>query len=143
MERLARLRQEAERIVAELFAGAPSTAVPESGPRVPVDIFEDLQWFRLFIEVPGVSRADLALFVVGGSLVVEGRKREALSERGAPDRVAFECAERNYGSFRRVLDLPGAADTSRVEARLNHGVLEIKLPRIRERRGGRREVSIE
>jgi HSP20 family molecular chaperone IbpA len=41
-----------------------------------------------------------------------------------------------------VIDLPGAADTSRIDARLERGVLVVVLPRIRERRGRRREVPI-
>jgi HSP20 family protein len=134
VEHLLRLRQEAERIVAEAFGQA---AGGEQGPRIPADVYEGDDAFRISLEVPGVKRQDLGLFVVGSSLVVEGRKREVHEER-----VVFECAERAYGSFRRVIDLPGVVDASRIEARLERGVLTITLPRIAERRGRRQEVSI-
>lgn len=143
VERLIRLRQEADRIVAELFGptpGAAADAAPPQGPRVPVDVYEQGDAFWLSLEVPGVQRPDLSLSVVGQALVLEGRKREEAPVGG--DGVAFECAERAYGPFRRVIELPGAADTSRLEARLARGVLEVRLPRIRERRGRRREVPI-
>ncbi len=137
IERLVRLRQEAQRIVAELFGAEEQASAGDAGPRVPVDVYEDREAFRLTFEVPGVVPDDLSLFVQGSSLVVEGQK-----QLPTEDRVSFECAERAYGGFRRVVELPGAADTSRIEARLDGGVLSVTLPRIRERRGRRREVSI-
>ena len=136
VERLVRLRQQAERIVDEVFRVTPSAETPQ-GPRVPADVYEDGDQFLVSIELPGVRRADLSLFVVGQALVIEGEKREVIDAR-----VAFECAERSYGAFRRVIELPGAADSGRIEARLEKGVLEVRLPRIRERRGRRREVPI-
>ena len=136
VERLVRLRHEAERIVDELFRSAPSAVRPR-GPRVPADVYEEGDRFLVSLELPGVRRADLSLYVVGQTLVVEGEKRDVME---AP--AAFECAERSYGTFRRVIELPGAADSSRIEARLQKGVLEVRLPRIRERRGRRREVPI-
>jgi HSP20 family protein len=137
VERLVRLRQEAERIVAELFRHAPGSD-EAAGPRVPIDLYEGPDDFLLSIELPGVDRQDVALSVIGTTLVVEGRKRAS----SAGERVAFECAERGYGPFRRVLELPGAADTGRGEARLERGILYVTLPRIRERRGRRRGVPI-
>ena len=129
-----RLRHQAERLLAEAFP----TGQNDGAPRVPADVYEDRESFRVTLEVPGVPKDELALAVAGNQLILEGRK----VDRGAPDHAAFECAERAYGPFRRVIDLPGAADTSRVEARLARGVLEVTLPRIRERRGRRREVPI-
>ena len=136
MERVIRLRQEAERIVDELFRRVPDVVSPQ-GPRVPADVYEVGDAFLVSLELPGVRRTDLSLSVVGQALVLEGEKRESIEGR-----VAFECAERAYGRFRRVIELPGAADTGRIEARLVGGVLEVRLPRIRERRGRRREVPI-
>ena len=129
-----RLRHRAERLLAEAFP----TGQNDGAPRVPADVYEDVESFRVTLEVPGVPKDELALSVAGNQLILEGRKMD----RDAPDHAAFECAERAYGPFRRVIDLPGAADTSRAEARLSHGVLEVTLPRIRERRGRRREVPI-
>src|SRR5262249_1017303 len=117
MERLVRLRQEAERIVEELFRGAPSAVAPQ-GPRAVTDVYEDGATCLVSIEVPGMRRCDLSLSVVGQTLVIEGEKREVIDGR-----VAFECAERSYGAFRRAIELPGAADTGRIEARLERGVL--------------------
>jgi HSP20 family protein len=126
--------------VGELFGAHPS-GVASEGPRVPIDLYEEAEAFLVSIEVPGVPREELRLSVVAGSLVVEGRKREeAVPKRKG--RVAFECAERAYGPFRRVVELPGAADAGRIVARLAEGLLTVTLPKIRERRGRKREVPI-
>jgi len=130
-----RLRGQAERLLAEAF---PSIQHADGAPRVAADVYEDREAFRVTLEVPGVPKGELTLSVAGNQLIIEGRK----SDREVPDHATFECAERAYGPFRRVIDLPGAADTSRVDARLERGVLEVVLPRIRERRGRRREVPI-
>jgi HSP20 family protein len=137
------LRSSASRLVSRLFEGGERPS--EEGLRIPVDVFQNRDSFRLSMDLPGVARGDLVLYVAGSTLVVEGHKREAFgleADRWGRERVAFECAERAYGAFRRVVDLPGAADTSRIDARLERGVLCVTLPRISERRGGRREVPI-
>ncbi len=113
------------------------------GPRITADVCEGPRAFLVSLEVPGVSREALSLYVVGSSLIVEGRKHEERIRKGSSGgRVAFDCAERVYGDFRRVVELPGAADTSRVEAHLCDGILSVVLPKISERRGRRREVQI-
>jgi HSP20 family protein len=141
VERLVRLRGEAERIARELAriqAGRPSGA---TGLRVPADVYQVDDHFLVSFELPGIAREDVSLQVVGSCLVVEGRKSEDTATT-AGERVAYECAERTYGSFHRMVELPGAADTSHVTARLEGGVLAVRLPRIGERRGRKREVTI-
>ncbi|KAG9302332.1 hypothetical protein G9A89_008824 [Geosiphon pyriformis] len=44
----------------------------------------------------------------------------------------FLIRERRYGKFWRSIPLPSAVDSSKVEARIDHGVVEIRLPRIQD-----------
>jgi HSP20 family molecular chaperone IbpA len=138
VERMIFLRREAEKIVRELFQ-------PEGGPqghgavRVVADLRTDGDRYVLEVELPGVATADVQLYALGDALVLEGEKRRDLPATARP---AFERAERDYGHFRRVFDLPGPADLSKTMAALDDGVLTIAVPRIVDRRGRPRPIKV-
>ena len=72
-----------------------------------------------------MPRANLRVRVEAGSLIVEGDRPPAPETRkGQPLRV-----ERSYGRFARTFRLPGGVDESGVKARLEQGVLEVRLPK--------------
>jgi HSP20 family protein len=137
VERMIFLRREAEKIVRELFQ-------PEGGHggpavRLVADLHTDGERYVLEVELPGVAADDVRLYALGDALVLEGEKRRDLPNNVRP---AYERAERDYGAFRRVFDLPGPADLSRAEAVLGDGVLTISLPRIVDRRGRPRPIKV-
>ena len=82
----------------------------------------------LFVEaeLPGMDLKDLEIFVTGNNqLTIKGeRKPPAPSDQAVQHRQ-----ERGFGSFVRVLSLPFAVDSNQVEARLENGVLWVKLPK--------------
>ena len=131
------LRREAEKIVRELFQ-------PEGGHggpavRVVADLHTDGDRYVLEIELPGVAPADVRVYALGDALVLEGEKRRDLPNASRP---MYERAERDYGAFRRVFDLPGPADLAQAEAALDDGVLTIAVPRIVDRRGRPRPINV-
>ena len=120
-----RIRREAERIVRELF----QPDLP-SGMRVVADTVAEAGRYVFEVELAGVRARDLRVYILGDTLIIEGHK----SEERAGARV-YERAERQWGDFRRVLDLPGPADLSRASAELRGGLLTIEVPGIADRRG--------
>lgn len=138
VERMIFLRREAEKIVRELFqpegAGAAGASV-----RLLADLRSDGDGYVLEVELPGVAPSEVQLYALGDALVVEGHKRPALP---AGVRPAYERAERDFGPFRRVFDLPGPADLSRTHAALRAGLLTIRVPRIADRRGRPRPIAV-
>lgn len=132
------LRREAEKIVRELFQPEGAAAAGAS-VRVVADLRTDGDRYVLEVELPGVAGDDVHVYALGDALVVEGEKRP-VDAAGA--RRAYERAERDYGSFRRVFDLPGPADSSRTRAALHGGLLTISVPRIVDRRGRPRPIAI-
>lgn len=92
--------------------------------------------YVLTAEVPGVPRPSLKVRVESGRVIVEGDRPQAPEmRRGEPLRV-----ERSYGRFARAFPLPGAVDERGIEARLEQGVLEVRLPK--SERGRAAAVSI-
>ena len=81
----------------------------------------------------------MQVYALGDALVIEGHKRPRLASHARP---AYDRAERDYGPFRRVFDLPGPADLSRAAATLRGGILCLRVPRIVDRRGRPRPITL-
>lgn len=77
------------------------------------------------MEVPGLSRDELEVFVDHGALVVRGEKRV----RHDSHQGRYHLLERAYGRFERALPLPAAVDEEGARASYRDGVLEVTLPR--------------
>ena len=79
---------------------------------------------RVRAEVPGLTEDDLELEVLGDTLTIQG-KRVTEVEEGE----RWLHRERPVGEFYRTLKLPFRVDPEQVEARLDHGVLEVRMRR--------------
>jgi HSP20 family protein len=92
----------------------------------PVNLWEEGDALYLQAELPGMSLQDLEIFVTGNDqLTIKGeRKPPQLAEGAVQHRQ-----ERGFGTFVRVLPLPFPVDANQVEARLENGVLCLKLPK--------------
>lgn len=134
------LRREAEKIVRELFQPEGAAAAAGGSVRVVADLRTDGDQYVLEIELPGVDPAEVQVYALGDALVVEGQKRPRLPPDSRP---AYDRAERDYGPFRRVFDLPGPADLSKTAASLRAGLLCLRVPRIVDRRGRPRPIKVE
>lgn len=99
----------------EMFAGYPALSVSDDGESVMVRA-----------EVPGLEPDDIDIHVEGNMLTIKGEKREEKRE----EKENFFCMERNFGSFIRRVELPGNCDSNKAEARLEKGILTLKLPKV-------------
>jgi HSP20 family protein len=88
-----------------------------------VNVWEEADTVTVEAELPGVSQDSLEIYVTGGNqLTIKGERRPSVPEKGV-----WHRQERGHGSFVRVLTLPFAVDRDKVEARLESGVLVVKL----------------
>ncbi|MCH7781213.1 MAG: Hsp20/alpha crystallin family protein, partial [Acidobacteria bacterium] len=91
----------------------------------------------LKVELPGVAPDKLCLSVHGGNVILRGEKARPSAE-GA---VEFHTAERQFGRFKRVIQLGVPVNTRLATAELSNGLLEVRFPKVPNRRG--EEVPIE
>ena len=103
-----------------------------------IDVSEDEQQVTVRAEIPGIDPKDVEVTVSGNQLVLSGEKKES-AERSGKD---FHVSESRYGSFRRVVPLPGAVDASQVEAHCADGVLTVSLRKSRAAAAKRIEVKV-
>jgi len=96
----------------------------------PMDIFEDEAALHVAMEVPGMKQKELSIRLDRDRLSVEGFKH------GEGDRecLRYICVEREFGVFRRNVEIPISVDASGIRAALVDGVLRIRLPKVTERR---------
>jgi HSP20 family protein len=116
--RLARLHDEANRLFDPW--GANEAAVFPA-----INVFEDADAYHLEAEVPGLDLADLELTVTGPSqFTLKGERKSA-----APEKSTVHRQERVTGSFLRSVKLPATIDDEHVEAKLENGILRVRLPK--------------
>jgi HSP20 family protein len=76
------------------------------------------------MQLPGVKKEDVRVELEDDALVIRGETHvnEQVKDEG------YIRMERSYGSFYRRLPLPFQAKVEEVQASLNNGVLEIRIP---------------
>ncbi len=90
-----------------------------------LDLRDDGTEFVVTAELPGVSKDDVEVEVGPEGLEI---RAEANAQREEKDRGYF-LRERNYRSFHRALSLPAAVSPQGAVAKLENGVLEVRLPK--------------
>lgn len=86
-----------------------------------VNIWQGDDAVAVTAELPGVDPAELDISVNGNVLTIAGK-------RTAPtvgNEATWHRRERGFGEFSRVIRLPFEADDTKVEARLQNGVLRV------------------
>jgi HSP20 family protein len=106
------------------YAGGYSTPGAYATVAFPVvNMWEDGDNLSLTAELPGLSMEDLEVYVTGNNqLTIKGERKFT-----PPERAIRHRQERAFGKFTRVLSLPFAVNAEKVEARLENGVLQLKL----------------
>jgi HSP20 family protein len=137
-EKIIFYRREVDRIWGEYVRPGRSPAL--AGVPAQVDIFESEQAINVEIELPGVRADDIEVSVSTGVIVIEGERKKPDTEEVPGAR--YYQAERAYGRFQRMIELPMPADTSRLQACLRHGILEISIPKVADRRAKWRRVPV-
>jgi len=90
-----------------------------------MNVSQDSENVYVRAEIPGMLLDQLDVSVTGRSLTVTG-------ERAIPDEhsnVRYHRKEREAGKIRRQLALPTDVDNERVQAKYQHGILMVVLPK--------------
>ena len=90
-----------------------------------VDISENEKAFTLLADIPGVDPKDIEISMEKGVLTIKGERSSENVEEGEN----YRRVERQSGQFYRRFNLPDSADADKIEARSEHGVLRITIPK--------------
>lgn len=90
----------------------------------PVSIHDSANDVTVCVDVPGTVRDKIDVHVEGGMLVITGQRVPPRA-----DGQSMRHAEVRFGPFRRVVPLTPGLRTADMTARLEAGVLEVRIPR--------------
>ncbi len=103
-----------------------------------IDVIDEEKDIRVQAEVPGMNPDDLEIVVTRDSIIVKGEKRSERDE----ERQGLRYSERTFGSFERVIPLPGDVQTDKIEAQFKNGVLDIVMPKSEQSLKELRKIQI-
>lgn len=90
-------------------------------PPLPIDVRDEGESFLLTAYVPGLKAEDLNIQVLDDTIAIEGTYSQHEGEA--------LMSELPAGAFRRALRLPAALNSENAEARIENGVLTLRLPK--------------
>ena len=124
---LLRLQGEMNRLFENFFEDLPA-ARPYARGWPALNTWEDGDNAYVEAELPGLSMDDVEVYVTGDQLTISGERKIADPQTGAGT-GSWHRRERSQGRFSRTVSLPWEINADRVEARLQDGVLTVRLPK--------------
>ena len=103
-----------------------------------IDMYEKDNNIVVKAELPGLKKEDVQVEVDSGNLVIRG---ETSSESEVKE-DAYYRMERSAGTFFRRIPLPAEVNPDQVQATMDNGVLEVRIPKPSESRSQAKKIPI-
>lgn len=116
------LRAALDRLFEESFVRPRGNA---SELRPAIDIYETPTELVIEASVAGLRPEELEINIAGDVVTIRGEPR---AEPPRPEGT-YVLQERSHGPFRRTISLPNNVEAEKAEARYEHGVLTLTLPK--------------
>jgi len=94
------------------------------------DVVENEKDYSITIEVPGFNEKNLNVEVKDGYLFIKGEVENKKDEKDKEERYILK--ERSYARFERTFRLPDNVDGEKINAKLENGILHLKLEKKEE-----------
>ncbi|MCL4404429.1 Hsp20/alpha crystallin family protein [Candidatus Marsarchaeota archaeon] len=115
----------------KLFSSLMSYKMPDS------DIIDNGDSYTVKIDLPGVSKNDVKLKILGNSLEVKAEKKEENEER----RKGYYSKERASMGYYRSIPFPEEVNPKSAKAKMENGTLSIEVEKSENAKGN--EVRID
>ena len=90
-----------------------------------LDVRETEDLFEVTVDLPGMAPEDVSVTFEASVLTVSGTRHFSREET----QETYHRIERSYGTFARQIKLPRTADTEKIEASFDKGVLTVTVPK--------------
>ena len=107
-----------------LFENFGSMMRPEQAMKV--DVRDEGDHYTLLADMPGVSKDDLKVEIIGDVMTIFARYDEKKEQKADDERYVYR--ERRCGSFRRAFNVEGIREDD-IAAEFKDGVLKLTLPK--------------
>lgn len=105
---------------------------------MPVEITDKKDEYDVRAELPGVKKEDLDIDLNENYLTIRAKKEEEHTE----DEKHYKKSEFKYGEFSRSVYLPQDVDFDKIDAKLEHGVLKIKIPKLEKSKDTVKKITV-
>lgn len=109
----------------DLFDSFRVPSVSVSQPSTDISYSDDGRTLHIDMEVPGYDRKDIQMSINNGVLEVSGTKTEKEEHK---DKSRSYMVRETSASFARRIVLPDGADSDKIAAELDSGVLKVAIP---------------
>ena len=100
-----------------------------NGSQPAVNVKEDADGFTLAVAAPGYAKEEIEVKVDENVLTISSDKNEETMEK---EGEKFTRKEFKYASFKRTFTLPETADTTKIAANYENGILNVAIPKKEE-----------
>jgi HSP20 family protein len=90
-----------------------------------LDVRESEDRFEVTLDLPGLAPGDVNVTFEDGMLSINGKREFSKEDSGD----TWHRVERSFGTFARSIRLPQTADTEKIEASFDKGVLTVFVPK--------------
>jgi HSP20 family protein len=94
-----------------------------------VNIKESAEAFEVNMAIPGFTKDDFKIELKNDVLTITSEKQ---NESETDESHEYAKMEYNYQSFSRSFTLPHTADSDKIAAKYNNGILEVTIPKKEE-----------
>ena len=91
-----------------------------------IDMYTRDDAMVLRMDLPGIKKEDVEIMATENRLSISGCRKPSTDL----NKEDYRINEVSYGNFSRTFNLPVIVDSSRIEANLEDGILEITLPKL-------------
>jgi HSP20 family protein len=102
-----------------------------------LDVRESEDRWEVTLDLPGLEPGDVNVTFEDGMLSITGKRGFSKEDEGD----TWHRIERSFGTFARSLLLPQTADTEKIEASFDKGVLTVSVPKTEQARPRTIEVQ--
>jgi HSP20 family protein len=103
-----------------------------------LDIHDADKEVTVHADLPGLKKEQVKIDLHGNKLVISGENNQESSF----DDKGWKVRERSYGKFERSVLLPKSIDPENVQAKLNDGVLEVKVGKLANTVPNKKSITI-
>jgi len=119
------LRDAMNSLLQESFVRPGGTASQNGLGTLPLDVSESENEFVVKASLPGVKPEDVQITVQGDTLLIRGATKAEEDKKGEH----WHLRERRFGQFQRSVSLGTPVNSDKAQARFEHGVLTLTLPK--------------
>jgi len=122
-----------------LFRTSFFSSTPHKPWRPFIDVYETQDDLVIKVELAGVSKAEVGIALENDELLIRGVRKE----KAVKSKISYHQMEINYGPFEAIIPLPIPVEQEKVNANFSNGILEITLPKIKEKTERQIKIDVE